>query len=137
MYTSTDVQTAVIEQLRDTPLSDAINGSVRRQGTRTRDSNDEDAVVSVTSLTADQRQSGFVRVTIYVPDFMEGASAVRRANLKRCAELERLLTNWATSLRASGTGDILFRLAEGVSTTPSPERAESLVSARLYFKIAE
>lgn len=130
VVTSTDVQTAVMQLLRDSSVPSYLSGKILRAGMRTQDSRAEDLTISVTALDAEQRQGGFVRLTAYIPHLSEVP------DLRRCAEVERLLTDWATGLSAEGTGDYLFRLASGVSSLVSLDRPESLVTARLSFRIA-
>lgn len=136
MYTSIDVQTAILSLLKGSDLERNISGQILRAGLRPRDSQEEDLTVAVTALSAEQRQSGVVRLTIFVPDFAEGSASVRRTDLKRCAELERMLTDWALSLTTDKTGDLIIRLAEAAKTVPSPEAPQSLVALRLSIRIA-
>lgn len=136
MYTSIDVQGEVRRLLLQSPLAQAISGSVFHAGLRPRDSQSEDITVAVTALSADQRQEGFVRVTVFVPDLLEKDTSVRRPDLKRCARFERLLADWAQSLTTDRTGALLLRPDDAPITLASPDAPQRLVTLRLSVRVA-
>ena len=52
----------------DSPLAAMLSGQVYMQGQRPRDSRKEDLILIFTAGTAEQVQSGFVTLNIFVPD---------------------------------------------------------------------
>lgn len=134
MYTPTEIQSLLIELLKDSPLVRELSGKVFRAQLRPRDSQSEDLTVAVPSLDAQQRQAGFVRLTVFVPDLLEGATSVRRPDLRRCARFERLLLDWAQGLTTDRTGDLLLRPAEAPSVVASPDAPQHLVTFRLTLR---
>lgn len=137
MYTATELQTAILRLLQASPLARTIRGKILRAGLRPRDSVKEDLTLSIPALDAGQRQAGFVRLTVYVPDLYDDATAVALPDLGRCGQLERALADWGESLSTDRTGDLLLQLAEAPSTLHSPDRPESLVTLRLSVRIAQ
>lgn len=131
MMTASQIQSALIALLTDSPLVVALRGEVYRHGLRPRDSRSEDLTLAITALSAGQRQRAKARLSLYIPDLPRGASATSDPDLRRAATLEQLATDWALSLTTDRTDSLRIRLAEGVRTLHLDDECQCLVALTL------
>lgn len=129
--TAKQVQTDIMNLLRDSVLEDAVSGSVYRSGIRPRDSRLEDVTVAFTTGTPDQIETGVVTVNVFVPDITDGDGTFVE-DMARTAELEALAQEWFDGLGA-GTG-YLFSLRQTIYTEAEPDTHEHFVVIRLGYR---
>lgn len=127
----------VVQDLRariiDSPLARELSGEVYLQGLRPRDSRKEDLVIIFTAGTAEQVQSGFVTLNIFVPDIDARADGTLVQDGQRTATIERKAQEWASTLSAAHNG-YLWRLQGIIATYPDADIKQHFVSVRLYFR---
>ncbi|MCD8313427.1 MAG: hypothetical protein LUC24_04635 [Bacteroidales bacterium] len=131
MLTAKQVQTDIIGLLKDSPLAQAVSGSVYRSGLRPRDSRLEDITVAFTTGSPDQIETGVVTVNVFVPDLADTDGTLVE-NMARTAELESLAADWFESLGA-GT-DYLLSLRQTIYTEAEPDTREHFVVIRLGYR---
>ncbi len=131
--TAKRVQTDFIALLRGSSLEAAVTGSVYRAGYRPRDSRLEDIVVTFTSGTAAQVDSGVVTLNIFVPD-LEDSDGTFVEDGARTAELEAAAQEWFDGLSRGGAGDYLVSLRQTIYTEAEPQTREHFVSVRLGYR---
>lgn len=142
MKTATEIQSDILRLVRESSIMEALNGGLYREGTRPRDSSAEDLIISVTSADGEQVQMGVVLLTVYVADLIMQSKSSKAsghkslesyANLGRCAEVERMLTDFVSGLTAQKS-EYLFSLSNAVYTSHDTDISQSRVMARLRFR---
>lgn len=131
--TSKQVQTDIIDLLRNSELAAEVTGEIYRKGYRPRDSKKEDIIVIFTTGMSDQIQTGVVTVNIYVPDIDPFDNGVFVEDGLRTEEIERLASEWVDSLNASVSG-YKFKLRHAIYTEDEPNIHQHFVVIRLGYE---
>lgn len=118
--------------LKQTELAGEIRGKVYRDGTRPRDSAEEDMVVIFTEGDAEQFQSATITVNIYVPDLPTSDDGVLLSDSARCEELEECAARSVESLKNVSCYRITLRSA--IYTEHDDEINQSFVVIRLRVR---
>jgi hypothetical protein len=134
--TGKQIQSDIIDLLRDSNLANAVNGKIYRFGYRPRDSKAEDIIVVFTTGIPDQIQTGIITLNIYVPDIEDENTnnGVMYENGRRCEALEIAATEWAESL-TTGRTDYKFTLQQTVYTEEEPEINQHFVAVKLKYEL--
>ena len=131
--TGKQIQGDVYKLLRDSTLYTMISGEVYRRGMRPRDSKKEDAVVSFTTGTPDQIETGVVTINLFVRDIDPYGDGVSVEDSQRTEELEKHAQEWVDSLSAD-ISNYIFRLQQTIYTEAEPETNEHIVVIRLRYR---
>ncbi|MDR0207342.1 MAG: hypothetical protein LBI45_08825 [Bacteroidales bacterium] len=134
MKTAKQIQSDIIELLKDSELSNAVNGKIYRFGYRPRNSQAEDIIVIFTAGFAEQIQTGIVTINIYIPDIENVDNGVMLENGRRGGELEIAACNWVESLTADKS-DYKFSLQQTVYTEAEPEINQHFVVVKLKYEL--
>lgn len=109
------------------------NGTLYLEGCRPHDSQKEDAVVGVSTATADQVQEGRARLRIYVQDIDVGTGN-NVPNKGRLAELAKLSEEAIQALN-SADSDYWFELRNAPHTIEVPGANQHFVNIEFEFKL--
>ena len=122
--------------VNDTPttLAALVNGGVYRAGLRPRDSKAEDVVVAFLTGKPYEIQTGYVNISIYVPDICPYGNGVYVENMERTDELEAALAGWVEALNAGVTTGYLFDGEDTINTVEDAEIHQHFVYIRLHYK---
>ena len=134
--TSKQVQTDIIDLLRNSELAAEVTGEIYRNGYRPRDSRKEDIIVIFTTGLSDEIQTGVVTVNIYLPDIDPYSDGVQVEDGERAEALEALAQRWVDSLSGSGT-NYLFELQQTIYTEAEPEINQHFVVVKLRYRLYE
>lgn len=134
--TAKQVQTDIIELIRNSELAADISGEVYRNGYRPRDSRLEDIVVTFTTGLPDEIQTGVVTINVYVPDIDPYGNGVLVEDGERTEALEILSQKWVDSLMGSGT-NYVFKLRQTIYTEAEQDINQHFVVVKLGYKIHE
>lgn len=131
--TATEVVTDVMELLKGSVLARAVTGKVYRTGYRPRNSALEDIVVTFTTGSTGDIQSGLVTVNVFVADITPYANGVSVQNGARTAELERAAQEWVDTLTADRS-NYIWSLRNTIFTTPDAVAGEHFIVIRLNYR---
>lgn len=134
--TAKQVQTDIIELIRNSELAADISGEVYRNGYRHRDSRLEDIVVTFTTGLPDEIQTGVVTINVYVPDIDPYGNGVLVEDGERTEALEILSQKWVDSLMGSGT-NYVFKLRQTIYTEAEQDINQHFVVIKLGYKLHE
>lgn len=134
--TAKQVQTDIIELIRNSELAADISGEVYRNGYRPRDSRLEDIVVTFTTGLPDEIQTGVVTINVYVPDIDPYGNGVLVEDGERTEALEILSQKWVDSLMGSGT-NYVFKLRQTIYTEAEQDINQHFVVIKLGYKLHE
>lgn len=134
--TAKQVQTDIIELIRNSELAADISGEVHRNGYRHRDSRLEDIVVTFTTGLPDEIQTGVVTINVYVPDIDPYGNGVLVEDGERTEALEILSQKWVDSLMGSGT-NYVFKLRQTIYTEAEQDINQHFVVIKLGYKLHE
>lgn len=134
--TAKQVQTDIIELIRNSEIAADISGEVYRNGYRHRDSRLEDIVVTFTTGLPDEIQTGVVTINVYVPDIDPYGNGVLVEDGERTEALEILSQKWVDSLMGSGT-NYVFKLRQTIYTEAEQDINQHFVVVKLGYKIHE
>lgn len=132
--TAKQVQTDIIDLLRNSELAAEVTGEIYRKGYRPRDSRQEDIIVIFTTGIPDEIQTGVVTINIFIPDIDPYGNGVQVEDGERSETLETLAQRWVDSL--SGT-NYLFELQQTIYTEAEPEINQHFVVVKLRFRLYE
>lgn len=113
-------------------LSDIVSGSVYPSDCRPLNSKFEDAVITVSSASAEQIQEGRARLNIYVPD-IDNNSGRLVPDKERLEELAALDEEVVAVLNASNS-DYEFDLFQATAAIADPDIKQHFVNINLEFK---
>lgn len=131
--TSKKVQGDIYHFLKGSTLSRIIGGNVYRNGTRPRDSQAEDAVVTFVTGLPGEIQTGVVVVNIYVKDIDPFCNGVLVEDSGRTEEIEAAAATWVESLTCA-LSDYKFSLAAAIQTFEESAINQHFVSVRLKYE---
>lgn len=134
--TAKQVQTDIIELIRNSEIAADISGEVYRNGYRHRDSRLEDIVVTFTTGLPDEIQTGVVTINVYVPDIDPYGNGVLVEDGERTEALEILSQKWVDSLMGSGT-NYVFKLRQTIYTEAEQDINQHFVVIKLGYKLHE
>ena len=134
--TAKQVQTDIIDLLRNSELAAEVSGDIYRRGYRPRDSRAEDIIVAFTTGLPDEVQTGVVTVNIFLPDIDPYGDGVQVEDGERSEALEALAQRWVDSLTGSGT-NYLFELQQTIYTEAEPEINQHFVVVKLRYRLYE
>lgn len=134
--TAKQVQTDIIELIRNSELAADISGEVYRNGYRPRDSRLEDIIVTFTTGLPDEIQTGVVTINVYVPDIDPYGNGVLVEDGERTEALEILSQKWVDSLMGSGT-NYVFKLRQTIYTEAEQDINQHFVVIKLGYKLHE
>jgi hypothetical protein len=117
----------------DSPLAAMLSGQVYMQGQRPRDSRKEDLILIFTAGTAEQVQSGFVTLNIFVPDISIYEDGTLTEDNRRTQQVETVAQEWVDTLTAANS-DYLWRLHGIIDTHPDESIQQHFVSVSLRFR---
>lgn len=132
--TAKQVQTDIINLLRNSELAAEVTGEIYRKGYRPRDSRKEDIIVIFTTGLPDEIQTGVVTVNIFIPDIDPYGNGVQVEDGERAETLEALAQRWVDNL--SGT-NYLFELQQTIYTEAEPEINQHFVVVKLRYRLYE
>lgn len=132
--TAKQVQTDIIDLLRNSELAAEVTGEIYRRGYRPRDSRKEDIIVIFTTGIPDEIQTGVVTVNIFIPDIDPYGNGVQVEDGERSEALEALAQRWVDNL--SGT-NYLFELQQTIYTEAEPEINQHFVVVKLRYRLYE
>lgn len=132
--TAKQVQTDIINLLRNSELAAEVTGEIYRKGYRPRDSRKEDIIVIFTTGLPDEIQTGVVTVNIFIPDIDPYGNGVQVEDGERAETLEALAQRWVDNL--SGT-NYLFELQQTIYTETEPEINQHFVVVKLRYRLYE
>lgn len=132
--TAKQVQTDIIDLLRNSELAAEITGNIYRKGYRPRDSRQEDIIVIFTTGIPDEIQTGVVTINIFIPDIDPYGNGVQVEDGERSEALEALAQRWVDNL--SGT-NYLFELQQTIYTEAEPEINQHFVVVKLRYRLYE
>lgn len=134
MLTEKQVQTDIMEMVKNTPLAQEVTGIVYRDGYRPKDSQLEDITVAFELGYTGQIQNGMVSVCIYVPDIQTDTNnGTWLENGARIAQLEQMADCWAQTLNALNTR-YLFTHGRAVTSMPYQEIRHHVIVVKLDYK---
>lgn len=113
-------------------LSDIVSGSVYPSDCRPLNSKLEDAIIAVSSASAEQIQEGRARLNIYVPD-IDNNSGRLVPDKERLEELAALDEEVVAVLNASNS-DYEFDLFQATAAIADPDIKQHFVNINLEFK---
>ena len=115
-------------------LAQRVNGKVYRAGLRPRDSRKEDITVAFLTGREYDYATGFVVISIYVPDLRPYKdNGVWVEDMKRTAELEAAAAAWVEALTAGKTPGYLVDPDQTISTEDDAEINQHFVCIRLRY----
>lgn len=132
--TAKQVQTDIIDLLRNSELAAEVTGEIYRRGYRPRDSRKEDIIVIFTTGIPDEIQTGVVTINIFIPDIDPYGNGVQVEDGERSEALEALAQRWVDNL--SGT-NYLFELQQTIYTEAEPEINQHFVVVKLRYRLYE
>lgn len=132
--TAKQVQTDIIDLLRNSELAAEVTGEIYRRGYRPRDSRKEDIIVIFTTGIPDEIQTGVVTINIFIPDIDPYGNGVQVEDGERSETLEALAQRWVDNL--SGT-NYLFELQQTIYTEAEPEINQHFVVVKLRYRLYE
>lgn len=135
MKSESEVEQDFYDALKGTSLILNVNGSLYKYGTRPFDSDKEDVVVKVTTLTASQLQDGVVSVLAYCKNVDAAEYGRMMPNKARLMKLERLCFETLYEIKqriADGYNDL--RLETAISSRYDAEIKQSHVIMKIKFK---
>ena len=132
--TAKQVQTDIIDLLRNSELAAEVSGGIYRKGYRPRDSRKEDIIVIFTAGIPDEIQTGVVTVNIFIPDIDPYGNGVQVEDGERSEELETLAQRWVESLSGN---NYLFELQQTIYTEAEPEINQHFVVVKLRYRLYE
>lgn len=132
--TAKQVQTDIIDLLRNSELAAEVTGEIYRRGYRPRDSRKEDIIVIFTTGLPDEIQTGVVTINIFIPDIDPYGNGVQEEDGERSETLEALAQCWVENL--SGT-NYLFELQQTIYTEAEPEINQHFVVVKLRYRLYE
>ena len=132
--TAKQVQTDIIDLLRNSELAAEVTGEIYRRGYRPRDSRKEDIIVIFTAGLPDEIQTGVVTINIFIPDIDPYGNGVQVEDGERSETLEALAQRWVENL--SGT-NYLFELQQTIYTEAEPEINQHFVVVKLRYRLYE
>lgn len=110
-----------------------ISGNVYPFDCRPMDSHDEDAIIIVSTATADQIQEGRAKINIYVADIDNG-SGRNVPNIERLQEIARLDEDIVNALNESANRDYLWDLSQATEVVADTAIGQHFVNISLSFK---
>ena len=138
--TAKQVQTDIINLLKNSLLDENTTGNIYRKGYRPRDSRNEDIIVSYTTGLPDEVQTGVVTINIFIPNIDPYADGILVENGLRSEYIESLAQEWVDSLPniKSKTGaNYLFELQQTIYTENEPEIKQHFVVVKLKYRLYE
>ena len=121
---------AALEEL----MGGMITGTFYPSDLRPLDANTEDAVLTVSNVTAAQIQEGRARLNIYVPDIDNGGTRLV-PDKARLMELEKMTDKVVETLNEADTAYI-FDLFQATATIAVPWKSEHFLNIGIHFKLA-
>lgn len=134
--TSKQIQEDFTQFVRRSELITHLSGGVYKRGYRPRDSRLEDVVVSFTTGTAGQIQTGVITYNIYVPDIDPNGNGIYVEDGARTAEIERLAQLFVDTLTASES-DYIITLRQTIYTEELSDNNQHFVVIILDYKYAD
>lgn len=131
--TAKEVLNELRELVLNSSLAETLSGKVYMQGQRPRDSVKEDIILIFTAGTAEQIQSGFVTLNIYVPDIDIYQDGTTTENNGRTQEIERAAQSWVEGLTAA-RNNYIWDLNGMITSYPDENLKQHFVSIRLHFR---
>jgi hypothetical protein len=113
--TGIDIENDIYQLLKASPIAEAINGGIYRDGQRPRDSRQEDAVVRFTEGFGGQVQVGTVTIDVYVPDIDPYGNGITTIDGNRCTAIASIAQAWVESLSAATIPGYMFPRRERMS----------------------
>jgi hypothetical protein len=132
MKTGKQIQSDVIELLKNSELANLVTGKIYRDGYRPRNSQLEDIIVIFTTGLAEQIQTGIITINIYVPD-LETEGGVMVENGRRCEELEIAACEWIETLTSLSA--YKFTLQQTVYTENDADINQHFVVIKLKYEL--
>lgn len=134
IHNNSEIEQHIYDALATFLGSKTIGGTLYQEDCRPLDSNQEDAVVMVSPDTsAEQIQSGRVRINFYVPDIDAGVGRML-PNKTRLAEIAALDNGIVDALNEASS-DYLFSLARATHTGAEEHIAQHYVNITIDFKL--
>ncbi len=120
---------AALEEL----MGRTIKGTFYPSETRPLEADTEDAVLTVSNVTADQIQEGRARLNIYVPDIDNGSGSLV-PDKARLMQLEAVTDEVVEKLNEADTA-YSFDLFQATATIAVPGKSEHMVNIGIQFKL--
>ncbi len=115
-------------------MGNTIKGTFYPSEVRPLEATTEDAVLTVSSATADQIQEGRARLNIYVPDINIGGESLV-PDKARLMELEGITELVVEKLNEANTA-YTFDLFQATATVAVPGKSEHFVNIGIHFRLA-
>ncbi len=115
-------------------MGNTIKGTFYPSEVRPLEATTEDAVLTVSSATADQIQEGRARLNIYVPDINIGGESLV-PDKARLMELEGITELVVEKLNEADTA-YTFDLFQATATVAVPGKSEHFVNIGIHFRLA-
>lgn len=116
-------------------LMHGISGNIWRDGTRPRDSKNEDVILRLTSLDSGQTQTGVITLLCHCPDIDLGKGNTIR-NSARLAEIAELAQYTAENVwKALPEYYIIAKPYRGITSQISESLGQHFLNVPIYFEI--
>lgn len=126
------IEQDVYDVLKD-EIKGLINGDVYKSGCRPIDSENEDAVITVSNASGDQIQVGHVLINIYVPDIDNGSGSIV-PNKSRLRELSDYSEYLIDTLNECTTDEYTFYPGKATKTYDEPDILQHRASMDIEFQ---
>lgn len=126
------IEQDVYDVLRD-EINGLIDGKAYKSGCRPIDSDQEDAVITVSNASGDQIQVGHVIINIYVPDIDNGSGSIIQ-NKSRTRELADYMESFIETLNECTTDEYTFYPGKAAKTYDEPDILQHRVSMDIEFQ---
>lgn len=104
--TAKEIQGDFYAALKDSPIAEALSGTVYRAGMRPANSTAEDLIIIYTAgETMRTMQTGVLTIHAFVPDVMPFADNLYYEDAARTATIERLMQDWFNAHRIIHNAD--------------------------------
>lgn len=131
--TESQVEQDFYNGLRKTSLINNVRGKLYKYGLRPFDSKNEDVVLRVTTLNANQLQEGVVTIMVFIKN-IDGAEMGRLTpNKKRIAEVETMCLECLEELKHIMEDYGNLRLETSIVSKYDSDTKQSFVSTRIKF----
>lgn len=127
--TANEIEADIYQLVKGSYIATAINGGVYRDELRPVNSQKEDAVISFMTGAFDTfRQEGKVNINIYIPD--KESAGIKRKDVKRCREIERICQEFANNIALER---YRFQLGRMIQTFKEPDINQHFVNLQFDF----
>ena len=132
--TSTQIEADFYRLVKNSPVASSVGGKVYRDGTRPRNSKEEDIVVIFVAGVDGQIQDGVIVMNVFVPKKPFGKCTDPVKDIRRIDMLERVIRDWLDTRPGAPEYHLPHYERATIKDYEDPETGETYINTRIKFR---